>query len=177
MKLLHTVFEALLVIGAGLAALLAVVFGLQIAQMPHTVENGKAIDEAFRVSAAFIDQFHEKNGRVPSQAEFSAWKNEGPSHIHGTQNIELIAPEQIPEHLVRQFGPGSSERYALSVWRGEWNEYYAPWVQASTVDRPLGLYTSSIGLCLAFVVVSAVLWRFARRVRMKNVKPSQRSPA
>jgi hypothetical protein len=176
-KLLRAASEALLVVGAGLAALLAVVCGLQIAMVPHTVANGRAINESFRAAAAYIERFQQNNGRLPPQAEFGTWKTTVSSHVHGTHNVELIVPGQLPEHAVRQLGLASSGNYALATWRGEWNEYYSPRVQASTVDSPLGLYASSVGLCLASVLVSSVLWLFARKVRRKSVKQLQRSMA
>lgn len=153
MKLLRSNLSAVVSAAATIFAVQSILFGLMLLSIPSTVENGKEIEMSFLAATTFVDNFQHTNGHIPSNAEFNEWKSHQPSAVYGVQNIELTKPTAIPEDIARKFGVPPADSYALSLWRGEWYEYYASWAHASTIDSPQELYANFVALCLAFAII------------------------
>ena len=164
MKTLRTVGD-LCSLCALLGTLLTVILGLQIGLVPHTVDNGRAIEGSFSASASFVDGFVKRKGRLPSPEEFNHWKALQPERALGVRNVRLTTTAQIPDVVLERFGSADAKSYALELWRGEWSEYYASWVERSTVDSAAGLYASAAGLFLASLVGTSLFWHLARGAR------------
>lgn len=144
------------------ALLFTVLFAVQLALVPHTAENGEEISRAFAASANFIKSFQATNYRLPNDDEFAKWKAQQKSVLPRVESVKLTSPNNLPLDAQRIFGVAPADSFALSLWRGEWHEHYAPWSQRSTVDSPFWLYASTIGLLLIAVFSSVALWKFAK---------------
>jgi hypothetical protein len=144
------------------ALLLTVLFGVQLALVPHTVENGEEISNAFAASSNFIKSFQEANQRLPNEVEFESWKAQQKGASPRIASVKIIAANELPLDAQRLFGTPPANSFALSLWRGEWYEHYAAWAQKSTIDSPLWLYVVAIGLLSISAFSTVVLWKFAR---------------
>ncbi|MEK8088089.1 hypothetical protein WNB94_16925 [Aquabacterium sp. A3] len=144
------------------ALLLTLLFASQLALVPHTVENGALISRAFSASAAFIKSFQAANRRLPNDDEFATWKAQQKGVLPMVEGVKLTSPNNLPLDAQEVFGAAPAGSFALSLWRGEWHEHYAPWSQESTVDNPAGLYASTIGLVLIAGFSTVALWKFAK---------------
>jgi len=155
-----------LLVVTGIMVLLALLFLGTFTLVPHTIENGRAIDKAFLEASDFIEKLSAESGQIPSSAAFDAWKAGRSSWV---KNMDLLSePNMIPSEVVSRFGPMPSNGYALSVWRGEWMEYFISWRKVSTVDSVAGLYASSLGLSLASALLAIVLWCIRRNLFQVN---------
>ncbi len=156
------IVNAALLAAIGLTALFALLLLGAFTLVPKTIENGKAIDKAFLDASEFVEKVSAQDGRMPSDAAFDAWKAGG---SYWVKSIELLShPNMIPSEVSVRFGPMPPNGYALSVWRGEWTEYFVSWRNASTVDSVAGLYASTLGLSLASSLLAVVLWRIRRKL-------------
>ena len=158
-----TIVNAVLIAATGITALFALLLLGTFTLVPKTIENGKAIDKAFLEASDFVEKVSAQEGRMPSGGAFDAWKAGGSNWV---RNMELLSnPNMIPSEVSVKFGPMPSDGYALSVWRGEWTEYFVSWRKGSTIDSVAGLYASSLGLSLASALLAVVLWRIRRKGR------------
>lgn len=156
------IVNALLYAATGITTLFALLLLGTFTLVPKTIENAKAIDSAFREASDFVEKMSARDGQMPSGATFDAWKAGGSNWV---KNMELLSsPNMIPSAVAVRFGPMPPDGYALSVWRGEWTEYFISWRKESTVDSVAGLYASSLGLSLASALLSVVLWRIRRKL-------------
>jgi hypothetical protein len=167
---------------AGVFAMLLAILGLLIAWMAfdtghvnRTLESSRVIDANFKRAAAFVDQYRETAGRVPTAAEFSKWTEQFPTRGHSIQNIELRTAPFSPEVTARHGSP-PADSYALTYWRGEWEESYASWTRRSSMTfDPSAYYIfgsrwMQIAAALAFAIVMllAALWIWPRRALRTN---------
>ena len=103
-------------------------------------EKSKKIDEMFTSVAANIDEYYEKHGKYPSSARFVSLRgNLSQYGIYG-QNLHYYTADSLPSEFVEEFGEPIKPTYALAVWRGEWLEVYAGWVNKSTLPKKLSEY-------------------------------------
>ena len=75
-----------------------------------------------------IERFRATNFRLPTPQEFS-----GAFH-QGRYQVVLEYPP-YSEEVLRRFGPPTGDAYLLTVWRGEWTEYYASWRKLSSITQ------------------------------------------
>ena len=158
MKLLRKLAAAAVFV----ALLLTVLSGVQLALVPHTVENGEEIYSAFAASSNFIKSFQEANQRLPNEVEFESWKAKQKGATPRIASVKITAANVLPLNAQRLFGTPPANSFALSLWRGEWYEHYAAWSQKSTIDSPFWLYVAAIGLLSISAFLTVVLWKFAR---------------
>jgi hypothetical protein len=153
------------------AALLAIVFILGafsgIAQ--DTIQNAREISKSFSFASGFVERFKSEHGRLPYENEFSEWAKTQPENI-SLHNMEIIYfQQQFPPGVIEKFGSPPINSYIIEYWRGEWFEYYASWVDASTLELDvkklyfLGLppFIDSLALFILsvlFGVISIYLW-------------------
>ena len=166
------------IVGTGSAAIsviLLVVGALYLAGgfvlTPHTIENGRAIDNSFSVASSWIDTFTQRTGRLPTQQEFTKWAASQPEQVYGVKNLKLIvSASEFPRQVIESFGRPSTGSYVLELWRGEWFEYFASWARASTVDSARGLYGSTVAIGALLIAIGLALWRLSKKCR-----PTERS--
>jgi hypothetical protein len=156
------IVNSVLLVATGITVLFALLFFGSFTLVPKTIENGKAIDRAFLEASEFIEKVSAEDGHVPSSAAFDAWKS---GRSNWVKNMDLLSnPSTIPSEVAVRFGSMPPDGYALSVWRGEWTEYFISWRKESTVDSVAGLYASSVGLSLTSALLAVVLWRIRRKL-------------
>ena len=144
------------------ALLITALLGGQLALVPHTVENGEEITRVFPESSRFIKSFQQANQRLPNGAEFDSWQAQQKSKLPRIESVRIISANDLPLEVQKRFGPPPADSFALSLWRGEWHEHYAAWSNESTVDSPLWLYASALGLLVISASTTAALWKFSK---------------
>jgi hypothetical protein len=116
-----------------ISSLSAMFFGFQIltsGSIDHTIEKSRKIESAFQNAAEFVDSFIEKNHRLPTEKEFGGRQISEAGEFHGRG----IGLNNSAEPLPKSFGMPPPGSYYLSLWRGEWEEYYAPWSRQSSLQ-------------------------------------------
>lgn len=139
-------------------------------------------------SISFITQFQHLNKRLPSISEFNDWQkavfreNELKFDSSGYKRLDTLMKSNeligIGVIYMRSYSDLSPEitspslkkidwnkEYALSIWRGEWNEYYTSWnkkysgTNYSPKDGTINLWFSIIvGLLpLAVIIISKAI--------------------
>ena len=169
MRLARIVLEIAALLAALLTALIAAALVFSIGVVPHTVANGSEIEAAFLRAEEFVGQSIKATGRVPTKSDFHEWRSGKGKWV---PSIELAKYSTSNFELRSRFGELPPDTYVLSVWRGEWSEYYVQG-KGSTVDSAFSLYSSSIGLALGACGLSAVLWLFARTLKRRNTCAAQ----
>lgn len=139
--------------------------------IPHTIENGRAINKSFSVASSWIDSFAQRTGRLPTQQEFNVWAVSQPEQVYGVKNLKpIVSASEFPRQVVESFGQPSTGSYVLELWRGEWFEYFASWARASTVDDTRGLYGSTAAISALLIAIGLALRQLSRKCR-----PTERS--
>jgi hypothetical protein len=96
----------------------------------HTLVNSRKIEVVFKVSSSFIENYQNTSEKLPPENVFNKWALSQP--IKGN-NIRYSI-NNFSEEAIKRFGePKEEVAYLLSLWRGEWNEYYASWADQSTL--------------------------------------------
>ena len=154
------------------AALLAIVFilGAFSGITQDTIQNARAISKSFSFASGFVERFKSEHGRLPYENEFSEWAKTQSGGVHGVQNMEIMYFQQhFPPEVIKKFGSPPINSYIIEYWRGEWFEYYASWVDASTLELDvkklyfLGLPPFIVSLALfvlsvLFGVIARYIW-------------------
>ena len=164
MRIARSALEITIFLTALVATLIAAVLILSIGMVPHTVKNGNDIDAAFLKASEFINQRIQSTGRTPQKIEFNEWRS---SQGLWASRIELTRASASGSEIQARFGTVPADAYVLSMWRGEWSEYYVQG-KGSTVDSASGLYLSFIGRALGACGLSATLWIIARKLKRSN---------
>jgi hypothetical protein len=140
--------------------------------LPHTVENGESINKAFTDASSYVEVFSQRNGRLPTNNELNLRKTNATA---GTRAwiVEIDTHLKVGENAHQGGNVVSSERYTLSIWRGEWYEHYVPSSKKSTVDSAFGLYLWRSG----FTVFCGMLgWFLLRVTRTIQARPRRLQP-
>lgn len=177
MNALRLVLGVVSLIASMLLGVLAVFYlwgGLSL--IPRTIENGQTIDREFRVAATWIDGFKKTKGHLPKQEEFEHWaKPQAVNHRWVSEMRLLTSPLEVPGEVTKMFGQLPAGGYILRVWRGEWSEYYSPWMRTSTVDTPEGLYGNTFVVSLMFFGAAIACWYLSRWCRPTRRRPAERN--
>lgn len=145
---------------------LAAVWGTSDRMIEETIANSHRIEALFKTTAAWVDDFKRRHGRLPAPSELEAWKATQPKGTFSVEHVHLIPPGEAGD-LSRPFAAAPPGAYVLSYWRGEGYEYYASWIPASTLmleKRQYHITGSGILDGLVAAVVGALLIAAARRV-------------
>lgn len=96
----------------------------------------RRIDAVFAQASRYVAEFAKSHGRLPLQSEFVTWADAQSPSDPGTFSVRHVFYQlgTPPKELVDAVGPPATDTYYLSLWRGEWNEYFAPWVGRSTIE-------------------------------------------
>jgi hypothetical protein len=96
----------------------------------------RRINMVFTQASNYVRDFENVQGRLPLQSEFADWVNAQSHAERGTIFLRDVSYQLgiPPQELVDAMGAPVTSTYYLSLWRGEWFEYYAPWVQRSTIE-------------------------------------------
>ncbi len=151
--------------GFAFFALLAVIL---IFNLPYEVSRNNVLIESFSSAASWIDDFEKVNARLPSANEYSLWAASKPEHGYGVQSVKLLNPSSsgFYREAIAAFGePNTGNGYVLAIWTGDENEYYASWVNKSTVDNSLRYYGLILLLDTLFIAAAFVCWYVAHRCR------------
>ncbi|MCU0916063.1 MAG: hypothetical protein MUC88_16095 [Planctomycetes bacterium] len=165
MAILRRALRATGLAGVAFFGLLAVTV---ILTFPHEVSRNNTLIESFSSAASWIDAFEEANGRLPSPDEYFSWTASQPQAVYGIRSVQLLAPSsaEFYREAVAAFGePNAVNSYALAIWTGDENEYYASWANTSTVNSSLRYYGSVLLLDAFFVAAASACWYVAHRCR------------
>ena len=103
-----------------------------------------------------VNSFIQAHGRLPTEQEFP-----NPTDVW---MCSLVSREYNPEQYS---GSHSSNDYVLSIWRGDWNEYYYSWSDKDTATEFNAsiLYISFLALwsIWAFCSYKAFTWKTQKR--------------
>jgi hypothetical protein len=134
--------------------------------LPQTVENGASINKAFTDASSYIEVFFQRNGRLPTNDELKLRKINAAA---GTRAwiVEIDTHPKVGENAYQGVDVVSSERYTLSIWRGEWYEYYMPSSKKSTVDSAFGLYLWRSGFTVFCGMLGWILLRATRTIQAR----------
>ena len=169
MRIARIAAEIAAVLAAAAATLIAIILTLSIGMVPHTVSNGSEIESAFLQAKEYVEKNIKSTGRAPTKSEFYKWRSDKGRWI---SRIDIEKPPTGNVELQKQFGKLPAETYVLSVWRGEWSEYFVQG-KGSTVDSAFVLYSGFIGLALGAYILSAALWLVARKLKRRNASAPQ----
>ena len=97
-----------------------------------TIEKSRQIDQAFQKAAAYIDGVNQKEGHLPGQDAFKKWQEANGQGTPFLAQLRLVT-DHFPKAVVEEFGSPGKNAYLLSLWRGEWSEYYISWKQKTTL--------------------------------------------
>lgn len=151
-----------------LAALLTVLWGMSGRAIDETIQHSREIERSFALASTFVEGFKQSHGRLPSEAEFSAWADTQPDKAHGPKGMLLLtSQDRFPLEALRKFGSPGQAGYVIQYWRGEWFEYFASWANASTLEfdaKKFYLLGSPAIDGFAAFVVSVIAGFLARRV-------------
>lgn len=165
-------FLGLCVIGIG------TILGMSGGMIEDTIANSRKIEVMFLSVSSYVDNFREKEGRLPTASEFDSWKLRQPDGVYSVRNVYLDSPNNS-EEIVRQFSRPSSGSYLLTYWRGEWFEHYASWAKKSTLvfdKRAYHVLGSSIADGFAAAGFGVVLLAFAGWLwRRPTMRPNGRA--
>ena len=129
-----------------LALLLAIVTGCcalpALDSRSHEVAENRLFQARFDQCVRFIDFFQGQHDRLPTPEEYKQWSYNKlpciPDTLDGFvgQSVEYQTWANSPPDLhpdVAEFGKPPPNSYLLSIWRGEWEEFYAAWAKRSSL--------------------------------------------
>lgn len=162
-----------IVFGAGAITLLfglLYTFGVGASQ---TVEHSKELAQTFQVAASYVTSFKQKTGRLPSNQEFETWAASFPSRPYSSPYGMRLELPPFPNDVVEQFGAPPNDAFLLTYWRGEWEEYYASWVNRTSMQLDKSAYyllgskfadgALLIAIALAALLGARRLWPMGRK--------------
>lgn len=116
-------------------------------------KDKKIKEDNLKPAVIFIDNYLEKNKRLPTKEEFDKWQMEYFSlekEISINNKIDSLiktnpqwalridyytSPKSFPKEVIESYCKNDSKNsYVLSIWRGEWDEYYISWINHYTTD-------------------------------------------
>jgi hypothetical protein len=125
----------LLSVATVIAALLSLMALLTPISLSNTIKNSHKILWSFQEANREIDAYRRRTGELPDSMELSRWKY---AAAPGAYQVSIIDPDlndltKCCIEAVNALGMAPKQSYLLEVWRGEWSEYYAPWLGKSTL--------------------------------------------
>jgi hypothetical protein len=151
-----------------LAVLLAVLWGTSGRGIDETIQHSREIERSFAFASAFVEGFKRGQGRLPNEAEFSAWADAQPDNAYSPKGMLLLtSPDRFPPEVLQRFDSPSQSEYVFQYWRGEWFEYFVSWANASTLEfdaRKFYLFGGPVTDGLAALAASIVLGFLACRL-------------
>jgi hypothetical protein len=102
----------------------------------RTVEHSRVLEQVFKEASHYVNTYKLKFGRLPTDQEFEVWASSFKSRPKSHLDAMRIQAAPFPEDssITKQFGQAPKDSYLLIYWRGEWNEYYASWVDKTTLQ-------------------------------------------
>ncbi|MDH4099338.1 MAG: hypothetical protein OEV28_02035 [Nitrospirota bacterium] len=100
----------------------------------ETIHHNRQIEGAFQTAAKFVVSFQGKYGRLPNNEEFEIWAKRFPTTPYSSPHGMMILDSSFPDEAIKQFGKAPQDAFLLVYWRSEWNEYYASWVNRTTLQ-------------------------------------------
>ena len=137
----------------------------------HTIENSRKINQSFEEAISFVTDYENQNQRLPTQAEFQEWSSSFPRRPYSPNDMEIILNE-FPKEVTKRFGAPSKNGFALSLWRGEWSEYYVSWQNKTTLTFDRSDYYalgSPIKDATAIVLIGGLVVLLALCLRPKRL--------
>lgn len=129
----------------------------------RTIQNSREIESLFKTATNFVDEFRDKHKTYPNNDHFREWSNAFPELVRSPRYLNYFTND-FPDEAIDIFGTPSGNSFLFQYWRGGWNEYYASWVNLSTLsfDREDYVVTKlenvlQMLLGLILVVVATVL--------------------
>jgi hypothetical protein len=117
-----------------LVAIICLLLGVSVTPdswIESTIENGRAIEQSFRLAVSHIEEFRKKNARLPTPGEYQNWAKVTPN-LGMAGQMDLVI-DQFPREGIEEFGNPTAGAYLLKYWRGDWYEYYASWSGRSSI--------------------------------------------
>ena len=153
-----------LLISAGLFLLLAALFkGGSEGSVDYSLSKSQEIEKIFQYTASKAIDFKREKGRYPDVNEFESWNEElAEFGLYG--EIMDYHIDTYPKEALAKLGPPESNGFVLSVWRGEWFEYYTSWSRRCTLPKDKSDYYmtgSSIKDILSLTGLAIVLFGVA----------------
>ena len=131
MRIVRVFVASIMVVFGALALLLGLsTFGSGVDQ---TIEHSRAIEKSFQSASQYVVSFREQHGHLPTAQEFEAWTNTFPSKPYNPNGMWLQV-DSFPEESLNKFGAAPNGSFLLVYWRGEWAEYYASWVNQTSLE-------------------------------------------
>lgn len=135
-----------------------------------TIQHSREIEASFQKVVAFIERFQQANSRLPDGIEFKNWGNRQSPSADSPYGMELHTVE-FPKEAIEELGTPPEHSYLLSLWRGEWEEYYASWTGESSLIFAASAYyilgspmSDTTGVIVVFVILCFAAIKLWRRV-------------
>jgi hypothetical protein len=174
--ILRKVIASIFAVLALLSVVIAIIFGSSSRIVEQTIQNSHEISKSFSLASGFVERFKSEHGRPPYENEFSDWAKTQSGGVHSVQNMEIMYfQQQFPPEVIEKFGSPPIDSYIIIYWRGEWFEYYASWVNASTLEfeaKKYYLLGSALVDGLAIFSFSAILGVLARYIWPRTTQRS-----
>ena len=104
-----------------------------------SLSKSKKIENIFSYASEKINKYHSEHEHYPTQETFKSWESE--LSVFGLYGEILeYKTSEYPKELIKFFDVPVQPSYALIVWRGEWNEYYASWANKSSLPKKINDY-------------------------------------
>lgn len=165
------------IVFAFLAAATAVLCAFMVIggdSVDQTVQSSRKIESGFQDAANYINNFRDSNARLPTEAEFSQWALHFPDSVDSPRHFDVWRSDRPPREVIDKFGSAPKDSYFISYWRGEWMEYYASWVNRSTlILDPRGYYM--LGSQFADVMLMLVITALFAILAIKTWPKRERS--
>jgi hypothetical protein len=131
-------------------------------RIDHSIEKSRHIERSFKLAAKYVNDFKNRNQRLPTIQEFDLWiKNAPPDFDVGFGRLWLETT--IPDEAIKKFGPPTKDAFLIGFWRGEWYEYYASWVDRTSMEFDRSKYYfwgkkyAEMALFIGLAILTAVL--------------------
>jgi hypothetical protein len=148
-------------------------------------EDQEFYEKEIKPSVKFIEAFKQKNLRLPNYREFYTWSRDYNKDFSSDLNQEVDSligsdchslkyirreSDIIIRNDVEKFqGADWSKDYAISVWRGEWTEYYFSWKNENGPSINDWAISIIVLLAMSFIAfIPTVIWTIRRRVRKQK---------
>jgi hypothetical protein len=145
------------------------------ALVANTINNSRKIETVLSAGKHFVDSWALEYGRLPTADEFKAWSSKQQQLPGLYDPRELIfKTDNFPDDVIKKFGPPHPGSYLLSLWRGEWDEYYASWMErTSLVFQKSAYFVSGSALSdSAILAVAGICFLFAGRWLWRRGRPN-----